>query len=637
MKRLLFDLETDGFLDVVSVIHCGVVLDIDSGEMTEYGPGQQDALIAHLETADVLAGQNICGFDMIVLEKLHAYDVLRHKYLDTLAMSHTLYPGGGPKNMLLIPDRGLVARGVLPSELAGHHSLEAWSHRLKLGSEGKMKYDGGWEKWSPEMQAYCAGDVRATGRLLTHFLKKPHPHEVWHLESMMLYYVEKQRQFGVGFDKNAAVALLVDLAEKRSVLEDRLREVFPPITVKDGLPVTPKRNMVCRKCKEGEEGWFPPRVKSVPYQKYKIEEFNPRSGPQIARRLIAMYGWQPNEFTPGGLPVTSDEVLRDLPWPEAQLCADYKTIEKTAGYLSEGKQAWLSLEVDGRIHGTIYPLGARTHRAAHAKPNLANVPSAAKSVYGKACRALFVAGGGNVPSNYALVGADASALQLAIYAHYVARFDGGLLAKLVGDPDGDAHEYMRKASGLFTRERQKTLTYATWLGAGKYKQGLITLQDWREAFNGGLTDKPVPPLTKAASLGARVMKRMRENMQGFQDMQQALATAAKRGYVVCLDGRRIVIESQHLALGTLLQGNEAIIMKRAYDQAWRESAVLIEIGSAFPVLWVHDEFQWACHPALAEMVGKTLTKAIADAGESLGMRLPLRGNYKVGTTWAETH
>jgi DNA polymerase I-like protein with 3'-5' exonuclease and polymerase domains len=55
------------------------------------------------------------------------------------------------------------------------------------------------------------------------------------------------------------------------------------------------------------------------------------------------------------------------------------------------------------------------------------------------------------------------------------------------------------------------------------------------------------------------------------------------------------------------------------------------------VATVHDEMQVECRPQIGEIVGKTAADAIRKAGEKLGFRCPLAGNYEIGRTWAQTH
>jgi DNA polymerase-1 len=55
------------------------------------------------------------------------------------------------------------------------------------------------------------------------------------------------------------------------------------------------------------------------------------------------------------------------------------------------------------------------------------------------------------------------------------------------------------------------------------------------------------------------------------------------------------------------------------------------------MLNVHDEWQLECSPKHAEYIGRAGCLAITKAGEKLGVRLRLDGEYKVGNTWKETH
>jgi DNA polymerase I-like protein with 3'-5' exonuclease and polymerase domains len=52
---------------------------------------------------------------------------------------------------------------------------------------------------------------------------------------------------------------------------------------------------------------------------------------------------------------------------------------------------------------------------------------------------------------------------------------------------------------------------------------------------------------------------------------------------------------------------------------------------------VHDEWQIEARSEIAEVVGRTAAEAIKKAGEKLGFKCPLAGNYEVGSNWKETH
>jgi hypothetical protein len=87
------------------------------------------------------------------------------------------------------------------------------------------------------------------------------------------------------------------------------------------------------------------------YTPIKRIQFNPGSRAHIYTRLIAKYGWKPSKFTKGGKnsppqPKVDDDVLRGLPYPEAQRLADYYLVAKRIGQLAEGKKAWMKTPRD---------------------------------------------------------------------------------------------------------------------------------------------------------------------------------------------------------------------------------------------------------------------------------------------------
>lgn len=52
---------------------------------------------------------------------------------------------------------------------------------------------------------------------------------------------------------------------------------------------------------------------------------------------------------------------------------------------------------------------------------------------------------------------------------------------------------------------------------------------------------------------------------------------------------------------------------------------------------IHDEMQTEVRKEHAEKFGKLAVYAIEKAGQDLGLRCPVTGEYKIGSSWAETH
>ena len=112
-----------------------------------------------------------------------------------------------------------------------------------------------------------------------------------------------------------------------------------------------------------------------------------------------------------------------------------------------------------------------------------------------------------------------------------------------------------------------------------------------------------------------------------------MGRASKKGYIKALDGRKLIVRSQHAALNTLLQGAGAIVMKKALMLFTEYTKDL----DAHVVANVHDEWQVESSADVAEEVGKMGVKAIKDAGLSFNLVCPLDGEYKIGDNWYDTH
>ena len=178
---IVFDLETNGLLNDATRIHCAA-LHWGEDDRTEafndepYGDGsfdiKEDAPMAGnyaihtalqwLETADVLVGHNIIGFDIPVIKRIYNWFNPRGTIVDTLLLSRLYHPN------LLDIDKAHAWKHM-PLQLYGRHSLEAYGYRLGeyKGNFGKTT---DWKDWSQEMQDYCIQDVVVTTKLCKHFL-----------------------------------------------------------------------------------------------------------------------------------------------------------------------------------------------------------------------------------------------------------------------------------------------------------------------------------------------------------------------------------------------------------------------------------------------------------------------------------
>lgn len=655
MARYAFDIETNAvdFNDLKSTlktIHCLVMMDVDTEEVFRFNDKTSPKRIVwglkRLAEADELIGQNIVGFDIPAIQVLYPWFKPKGKVTDTRVLSKLIYPD------LRERDFAYAAKHPeFPKQLIGQHSLEAWGHRLgdyKDDFSKRMEALGldPWGTLPPEYEKeredYCEQDVRVNVKQYRKFVGKGFSESSIELEHAVRAILNRQEAFGFMFDEEAAAKLYATLAARREELTRKLKEMFPPFFLSAGKHGGFKKDMrrferhpcgaVRRKVKVGEfvQGFYVETTKGAPYQPIKLVEFNPSSRDHIANRLQRVYGWKPGKFGEDGKPTVDEAVLDGLNYPPVEMLKEYLLVEKRIGQIAEGKQAWLKLVRNGRIHGRVDTMGAVTSRMSHDKPNVAQTP-AVSSPYGKECRALFI-----VPHGTKLVGCDADALELRLLAGYMAKWDNGDYIRVVLNgrkEDGtDIHSRNRDAIGLKSRDAAKTWFYAFIYGAGDYKLGTIILSDM---------DGNKPKTKKAiVTLGKKSRANFMKNLPALGKLSSKVRDAAvKRKRIRGLDGRYHPVRSDHAALNTLLQGAGAIIMKRALviaDEEAQSNGWVPGVDYEW-VANIHDELQAQVREDVAEEFGKMVRGAIIKAGEYYGFACPMDGEFKIGNNWAETH
>lgn len=628
MTRLLFDIETNGFLDVLDRVHSLVIYDLDEERLLSFSSneGNIEEGVHLLEQADMVVGHFILGFDIPALEKVYPTFKLKPGCIvrDTVLMSSLMWPNlkdldfkRWNKEKAKRERLGKGAEGLFPGQLIGRHSLESWGHRLGFhkGDYSKQMKEKGldpWAEWNPEMQDYCENDVLLNVNLWERMQKKDWTDFALNIEHWFRQLIMLQVNQGFDFDEKAAVALYAELSKERNAVLSKLQEVFPPWMKRDGKRVTPGRTLNFKDVMRAD------RTKDATFTPVVLTEFNPGSRLHIADRLRFRYGWQPQEFTDDGRAKVDEDILEALPFPEAKLLARYLMLEKRIGQLGEGKQAWLKQVKNGKIHGRVDTAGAVTRRCTHSNPNVAQVPSVHNAKgpvpYGKECRALFIA-----PPGYVLVGVDASGLELRCLSHYMARYDNGAYGDII--LNGDVHTLNQQAAGLPSRPQAKRFIYAFLYGAGDAKIG--------EIVNGGAPE------------GKRLKASFLRKTPALKRLRKAIDTSVKqrKGKLKAIDGGVLHVRHAHAALNTLLQSAGAIAMKLAAVLLWQK---LTEMkwthGQEYAfVANIHDEVQAIVREDLVDTYEEVAVECIREAGRQLGFRCPLDGEAKHGPSWADTH
>ena len=174
---IVFDLESNGLIHDATRILCAA-LHWCQDDRTEsfndepYGPAKEikedcpmagsysiTTFLSWLETADVLIGHNIIGFDIPLIKRLYPWFTPSGVIVDTLILSRLYHP-----NLLDIDKKS----DKIPTKLFGRHSLEAYGYRLNE-AKGDFSKSTDWKNWSQEMEDYCKQDVAVTTTLWKHF------------------------------------------------------------------------------------------------------------------------------------------------------------------------------------------------------------------------------------------------------------------------------------------------------------------------------------------------------------------------------------------------------------------------------------------------------------------------------------
>jgi DNA polymerase I len=613
------DLEANGFLDKADKVWCGVFKNKDNGNVTSFEPHQIQEMLQFMDTVDVLI--------------MHSY-TFKGKRVDTLIMSRLL----NPKRIVPFncPDRGIAP-----------HSIEAWGYRV---GRGKPSHDE-WDRYSPEMLHRCTEDVEILALVYEELMKEASQGK-WReafISSFKLFeYLQLQEEFGWLVDKDK--------------MDFGIRQLTKWIERIDSV-IVPKLPLILEideTKKDGEYGFVrKPFVKSGEYSKATVEycasvnldtNIRPILGPYSrisfrrtnldsgleTKNFLLSVGWEPLEWnTDSDGNRTSPKLSKDDPFEgvegkvgklvakRVQCRHRRSTIEGLVKLVRE----------DGRIPSIINTL-AVTGRATHR--NIVNIPRGGEhfgqgSFYGRQIRQIF-----SCPANKVIVGVDSEGCQLRMLA---ARMGGQAYidAMVNGDKKKgtDNHSMTMKIADLEDRDVAKTTMYCLLFGGGD------------------------PKLAKSAKKppgsGAEIRNKLYKGLDGLEELMERLTkewkeTAKQRynrkfnrmeyydGIITGLDGRPIVVPSEHMLLVYLLQSDEAIMMAKAYTLANERLAEKYKYGEQYGFLiWMHDEYQIECDPDIAEDVKRIAEQAITDAGTFFKIKCPHLGSGTIGRNWFETH
>lgn len=352
-------------------------------------------------------------------------------------------------------------------------------------------------------------------------------------------------------------------------------------------------------------------------------EFNLGSTKQLQEVLYDRLGLPVIRKTPKGAPSTAEPVLSELALDYAlpRVIMEYRALSKLKSTYTDTLPKVVD-PVTGRVHTSYHQAVTATGRLSSSEPNLQNIP--VRTAEGRRIRQAFVA-----PEGRVLLAADYSQIELRIMAH------------LSGD-DG-----LRRAfeEGLDVHRATAAEVFGTGLEAVTDEQRRSA-----KAINFGLI-YGMSAFGLARQLGIErgdaqtYIDRYFERYPGVHEyMERTRASAAERGYVETLFGRRLYLPeirvqnqqrrqaAERTAINAPMQGTAADIIKRAMIEvdAWLRA----EAPPALMIMQVHDELVFEVDADAADGLAEAVRERMERAAE---LSVPLLVEVGRGLNWDEAH
>lgn len=606
--KLIYDLETNGLVDQVSVIWIAVVKDIDTNEVFTFSDHDKDSkplneLVPFLNRATVLIGHNIIGYDNVVMHKL-----LKWNPPATIKMIDTM----------IISQMNNFRRD-------GKHSLKNFG--MILGDAKGESPD--FLKYSPEMKTYAIQDVNLNHKVYKYVVNeaqtliknRPSFKQALQTEHGIATICSEQVKNKWKFNTELAKKHYSFLTSEMKVIEDKVNPTLKPRKVyvdkedktakylQDGRLSSVSARMLTqflgKEVKQEDTDMWDPKKK---FRRFNMVEADLGNMDQV-RGMLLDNGWIPTQFTPRGEPKVTEDSIHTIKGDLGKEILHYYSLRSRHSVL----KGWIELAElnDNRVYVESFNIGTPTFRQRHSK--IVNVPSS-NSYFGKEMRELFVADQDKV-----MVGCDSSGNQIRALGHYLNNKD-------VNEHilNGDIHQRTADIVGV-PRNVAKSILYATIFGAGMAKLGKMVL---------GYDD---------VEKGRDVKNKLYTVYPGLKELTKRLnnffhTTEYKNGigFVPALDGRKIYAESSFKLLNYLLQAFEAITVKTAVVNAFKmfkeEKLDVNMLGL------IHDEVQCQCNPKDLKRVKEILEYSFGEyITTTLKLNIQMAGEAKSGLTWSDTH
>ena len=367
------------------------------------------------------------------------------------------------------------------------------------------------------------------------------------------------------------------------------------------------------------------RMLQLEQQAYEIagQPFNLGSPKQIGEILFGKLGLPVKKKTATGAPSTDEEVLAELAadYPLPARILEYRSLAKLKGTYTDKLPLMLNPDT-GRVHTHYAQAVAITGRLSSNDPNLQNIP--VRTAEGRRVREAFIA-----PPGHVIVSADYSQIELRIMAHISG--DPGLTRAFAEGLDvhkATAAEVFNTTVDAVTTEQRryaKTINFGLIYGMGAF--GLA------QAL--GIEQKAARDYIERYFARFAGVKRY---------MDETKASAAEKGYVETLFGRRIELPeirggngprragAERQAINAPMQGTAADLIKLAMiavqgalDAGAKRTAIVMQVHDELVFEVPHDELDWVRSEVPRLMAG------VAD------WSVPLLAELGVGPNWEQAH
>ena len=483
----VFDIETNGFLDVMTKIH---VLAYQREDMEEpVFTHDYDEMRKFFLTEDVVIGHNIIRFDNPAIEKLLGIKV-NCQVIDTLGLSWYL------------------------NHERDRHGLEWYGEDYGIPKPKVVD----WDSLTPEDYAHrCVEDVKINMRLwksLNYKLGKLYSDEAGkqRLISYLNFKLEcaaLQEQMGWKLDVEKATRYAGQLTVMKEDKTHQLAQIMPK---KINYKKVSRPKLMYKKdgsLSSRGESWLDLLNQNGQRETTQTinviastEVANPGSTDQVKDWLWSL-GWQPETYKFTRNKETGEEKMIPQVRKDGELCNSVKKLIEVDSSVEvlEGLTVlthrlgiftgFLESHRDGYLRASIAGL-TNTLRFKHMKP-LVNLPGVDK-VWGKEIRECLIA-----PDGYTLCGADMVSLEDTTKRHYMKPLDPDYVAEM--SKEGfDPHLDLAKHAGVITqndidmhnsgerslkalRKNYKVVNYSATYGIGASKLARETGMSLSEAAN----------------------------------------------------------------------------------------------------------------------------------------------------------